>query len=445
MKSCVQVRALWMFVIIAMVLFSTVVQAAPAAGPDTVLILSTTVSGGAASLEATKAIALGMTVEVVDAATWAGKSTSDFASYRALILGDPTCGESTSIFAAAEANASTWAPAVTGNVIVIGTDPVYHSSSGGSTLTGSGIEFALDVPDKTGAYITLSCAYHSSPSTVAPVLGGFGTFMVRGGLGCFDDAHIVAAHPALAGSTDETLSNWGCSVHEVFESFPSTFAPLAIGKGITGAGSLTFPDQTSGVPYIIARGEDLVTIGCGNGIIETGAGEECDDGNTVGGDGCSASCRIETATGASLSATKTVSTNSVNVGDQFFYTITVSNTGSVAATGVTVTDPLPPTVTHVSTVASQGSCTGTLTVNCNLGSLAPAASATVTITVRASSGGVAENVATIDSDQTSPVATLIGDPGRVDIEVEQVPTTSDWALIAMASLLAISAFIALKR
>lgn len=32
---------------------------------------------------------------------------------------------------------------------------------------------------------------------------------------------------------------------------------------------------------------------CGNGILETNRGEECDDGNTDSGDGCSATCTIE--------------------------------------------------------------------------------------------------------------------------------------------------------
>jgi cysteine-rich repeat protein len=32
---------------------------------------------------------------------------------------------------------------------------------------------------------------------------------------------------------------------------------------------------------------------CGNGVLE--AGEECDDGNTDSGDGCSATCQLEPA------------------------------------------------------------------------------------------------------------------------------------------------------
>ena len=32
---------------------------------------------------------------------------------------------------------------------------------------------------------------------------------------------------------------------------------------------------------------------CGNGIIETAAGEQCDDRNTANGDGCSSTCQIE--------------------------------------------------------------------------------------------------------------------------------------------------------
>lgn len=109
------------------------VQAAPAADANSVLILGSSVSGGVGSIEAVEAAAQGFTVEVVDDATWAGKSASDFSSYRGLILGDPTCVLGTGPITAAIANRTTWGPEIDGNVIVIGTDEVYHNFQGGQS------------------------------------------------------------------------------------------------------------------------------------------------------------------------------------------------------------------------------------------------------------------------------------------------------------------------
>lgn len=111
------------------------------------------------------------------------------------------------------------------------------------------------------------------------------------GVGCFNDAHIVAVHPALGPLTDADVSNWFCSVHEAIDSFDPAFLPLVIANGISGPGSLNFADGSFGIPYIVARGEELSPILCGNGILEPP--EECDDGNTTNGDGCSAQCTIE--------------------------------------------------------------------------------------------------------------------------------------------------------
>lgn len=38
---------------------------------------------------------------------------------------------------------------------------------------------------------------------------------------------------------------------------------------------------------------EVLGAGCGNGMLEPAAREECDDGNTVSGDGCSAACQLE--------------------------------------------------------------------------------------------------------------------------------------------------------
>ncbi len=69
--------------------------------------------------------------------------------------------------------------------------------------------FATDEVGKTGAYITLSCYYHgAAANTPVPFLDDLsmmGNFTVTG-VGCYNDAHIVATHPALSGLTDGDLS-----------------------------------------------------------------------------------------------------------------------------------------------------------------------------------------------------------------------------------------------
>jgi len=240
-------------------------QAAPAPDANSVLILNDTVTGGAGSFEATKAASLGFTVVVASAAQWGAMTTAEFASYRALILGDPTCVLGTAPIAAAEANKAVWGAAVDGNVIVIGTDPTYHSTYGPFVgplqLIQSGIAFAGASATKTGAYICLSCYYATASSgTAVPVMDPFGSFTVVGQGGCPANSHIIAVHPALAGLTDADLSNWSCSTHEGFVSWPATFDPLAISLDVPS--TFVAADGTTGAPYIMARGATLISDIC---------------------------------------------------------------------------------------------------------------------------------------------------------------------------------------
>jgi uncharacterized repeat protein (TIGR01451 family) len=88
-------------------------------------------------------------------------------------------------------------------------------------------------------------------------------------------------------------------------------------------------------------------------------------------------------TSADLSVDKTDSPDPVAEGEELTYTITVSNAGPDAAQDTTLTDVLPESVTFVSATASQGECSGTTTVTCDLGTIANGEPATVTIKVTA--------------------------------------------------------------
>ena len=222
---------------------------------DQVLILGSTVSSGMSSIEAQEVSALGLTPVVVDDATWSAKSTAEFAGYRALVLGDATCSSAKPT--AAEATTDKWGPAVTGSVLINGTDPVFHAAQGGEALTRRAIDFAVSDTSKTGLYVSLSCYYHDTgPNTPVPVLDALrpGGFTVTG-VGCYNDAHIVATHPALDGLTDDALSNWSCSVHEAFDTWPADFTVLAMAKDFGSA--FTGSDGTVGTPYILASGQGL--------------------------------------------------------------------------------------------------------------------------------------------------------------------------------------------
>ncbi len=238
----------------ALSLQAVTVSTADAASGE-VLILGSTVFGGASSTLAQKFVAAGKSPVVVDDATWASMTAAQFDAYDAIALGDPSCSSGSP--AVAEANASVWSSVVDGNVIAIGTDEAFHEGQGGAQLMASAAAFSVAQSGKTGAYVSLSCYYHDTPpSTPIPLLSGFGTFTATG-VGCYNDVHIVATHPALSGLTDETLSNWSCSVHEAFDSFPVSFEVLAIAQG--AGTSYTATDGSVGTPYILARGVSVVS------------------------------------------------------------------------------------------------------------------------------------------------------------------------------------------
>jgi uncharacterized repeat protein (TIGR01451 family) len=363
---------------------------------STVLILGSTVSGGASSREATAAVGLGLTVEVVSDGTWSEMTAEEFASYRAIILGDATCGGSPSVFTA---NQATWGPGVDGNVVLIGTDPIFHQSQGGGTLTDKGVAFAVDEAGKTGLYATLSCYYHGTGSST-PVpgfnsLSGAGDFTVTG-VGCYNDAHIVAAHPALDGLTDANLSDWSCSVHEAFDSWPSDFQVLAIAEGV---GTYVASDGTTGTPYILARGEGLVAIGSTTRLPPSLTIDKSYTGNSGGDVG-----------GVPLS----------KVGDVLTFTLAYTIVNPPVTGGI-ITDVLPAGLDYVAGSATTNAWftavnydAGTRTLTWTAPIVSTNGSVTYQTAVTATGSQSIDNVTVIDSAQTTP------DDGKDTVHLQQV-------------------------
>ena len=85
---------------------------------------------------------------------------------------------------------------------------------------------------------------------------------------------------------------------------------------------------------------------------------------------------------ADLSLTKLGPPVPVLVGEELTYNLTVTNNGPSLATGVVLTDTLPPNVTFDSAVPSQGTCDEAQgTVTCDLGGILNLATVTITIIV----------------------------------------------------------------
>jgi uncharacterized repeat protein (TIGR01451 family) len=137
-------------------------------------------------------------------------------------------------------------------------------------------------------------------------------------------------------------------------------------------------------------------------------------------------------------------------GEDGTWTITVTNNGAVVASTVDVTDTLPANTTYVSATPSQGNCTGTTTVTCNLGAILPGGNATITLVVTPAVPGPISNTATVsvapqvdanpgDNSSTSLVTVL---PAIAPVPV---PTLSMAMMALLAALLAMLTAIGLRR
>jgi uncharacterized repeat protein (TIGR01451 family) len=141
---------------------------------------------------------------------------------------------------------------------------------------------------------------------------------------------------------------------------------------------------------------------------------------------------------ADLSIVKTAAGPFV-AGQNGTYTITVSNGGPNPATNAVVTDILPAGATFVSATPTQGSCSGTTTVTCNLGTINNAGTATITLVVMPVAPGPLSNTATvttndIDGSSLNNTSTTVVQVGAEAFAA--VPMLDPRALFLLTALLA---------
>jgi len=121
---------------------------------------------------------------------------------------------------------------------------------------------------------------------------------------------------------------------------------------------------------------------------------------------------------ADLQLSKDVSTGVILLGQTLVYTLEVTNLGPDPATSVVLTDPLPASLQLVSANPDQGSCSGTTTITCNLGTVnvgtievvlqvTPISVGTVMNTAQVTTFAVDNNIA--NNSATSP-PTILNEP-----------------------------------
>ncbi len=111
--------------------------------------------------------------------------------------------------------------------------------------------------------------------------------------------------------------------------------------------------------------------------------------------------QVDPLSGTDLVLTKTDSVDPVTLGNNLTYTIQITNNGPEDATGVTVTDTLPGSVTFVSASAGCSETAGVVT--CNIGNLSADANASVEIDVTTTAAGTISNTASVTGNETDPI------------------------------------------
>lgn len=158
-----------------------------------------------------------------------------------------------------------------------------------------------------------SCMFEHGPAVTPNMTPTTVTVNLNGGFG------VIAVDPNRAGQAIAARATGAGDTCDAVDTAVDLYGSdglvgTAAGGGPTGAagtcGAIRYPNDTFALNrpmerhYILVRSENGATgpvevvvnvrdPSCGNGIRESLAGEQCDDNNQVAGDGCDASCQLE--------------------------------------------------------------------------------------------------------------------------------------------------------
>ena len=121
---------------------------------------------------------------------------------------------------------------------------------------------------------------------------------------------------------------------------------------------------------------------------------------------------------ADLVVSQTANPTTVTAGGTLTYSVTVANTGATDARGVTLADAVPAGLTLLQVTPTQGTCTTTSPVACELGTITPGSSARVTLLVRVDAArdpGTVTNTARATTTTAQTVTT--NDAASTDVTV----------------------------
>jgi uncharacterized repeat protein (TIGR01451 family) len=166
-------------------------------------------------------------------------------------------------------------------------------------------------------------------------------------------------------------TGWTCTTPAVGGTTPINCTDISLASGGTATFTVTLQINVGTGAETVIQNTTSVTSNTTN--------------DPVASNNTSSSTVLVGITGdADLRLTLSASPSPVFVSSPLAYLVTVQNLGIADATGATITDTLPASVTFVSASVTQGGCTQSAgVVTCNLGTLTAGSTATATINVSA--------------------------------------------------------------